>query len=111
MLRAELTTGEVTGLLPAVLPALTERTITDAEELHTQLPAIRRSGHAREREENTPGVTCVSVAVPYHLPATDAISCCIPLACANHRELDRVSRTLQAAATSLARDLKRSGVR
>ncbi len=111
VLLAELTTGEVTDLLPAVLPALTERTITDADELHAQLAAIRRSGHAHECEENTLGVTCISVTVPYRIPATDAISCSIPLPCANQRELDRVSRALQAAATSLAGDLRRSGVR
>jgi DNA-binding IclR family transcriptional regulator len=111
VLLAELTTDEVTGLLPEVFPALTERTITDADELHTQLAAIRRSGHAREREENTLGLTCISVAVPYRIPATDAISCSIPLPCASQRELDRVSRTLHAAATSLAGDLRRSGVR
>jgi DNA-binding IclR family transcriptional regulator len=111
VLLAELTDDEVAQTLVEPLRVMTERTILDAGELYAQLAAIRRSGHAREFEENTLGVACVSVAVPYRIPATDAISCSIPGGRAGGPELDRVARILHAQATSLARDLMRSGVR
>ncbi|MFI6411307.1 IclR family transcriptional regulator [Streptomyces sp. NPDC050585] len=70
----------VRELLPGTLPALTEHTITDREKLIDELAAIRAQGYAVDREENTLGLRCFGVAVPYRTPARDALSCSVPAA-------------------------------
>ncbi|WP_200934511.1 IclR family transcriptional regulator [Nostocoides sp. Soil756] len=46
------------------LAGLTERSITDVGELRAELDRVRSQGWAADDEETTPGVTCVSIAVP-----------------------------------------------
>src|SRR5207237_1260599 len=77
-LLAELTDEELTTLLPAKQPALTEHTITDREALRAELHATRERGYAVEREEGSLGVTCAAAVIPYRIPATDAMSCSMP---------------------------------
>lgn len=67
-------------LLPETLPALTEHTITDREKLIEELRQVREQGFAVDREENTLGLRCFGVAIPYRTPARDAISCSVPVA-------------------------------
>lgn len=45
------------------LPARTAKTITDREELATELEAIRETGYAVDSEERVRGVRCVAVAI------------------------------------------------
>jgi DNA-binding IclR family transcriptional regulator len=45
------------------LPALTENTITDRNELHAELERVRKQGHAFNRGENTSGIRAVGVPV------------------------------------------------
>ncbi|USZ78428.1 IclR family transcriptional regulator (plasmid) [Halorussus vallis] len=45
------------------LPARTAKTITDREELATELETIRKSGYAVDSEERVRGVRCVAVAI------------------------------------------------
>ena len=45
------------------LPAVTERTITDRDELLDQLDVIRERGYARDKEENLRGVSCIAVPI------------------------------------------------
>ncbi|MBY8887457.1 IclR family transcriptional regulator [Streptomyces sp. PTM05] len=71
---------QVRRLLPATLEAVTEHTITDRERLIDELRAIRERGWAVDREENTLGLRCFGVAIPYRTPARDAISCSVPVA-------------------------------
>lgn len=56
-------------MLPETLPALTEHTITDREKLIEELHAVREQGIAVDREENTLGLRCFGVAIPYRTPA------------------------------------------
>ncbi|MFF5452888.1 IclR family transcriptional regulator [Streptomyces sp. NPDC012950] len=72
--------ARVRELLPEALPAPTGHTVTDREELIGELRVIRERGFAVDREENTPGLCCFGVAIPYRTPARDAVSCSVPVA-------------------------------
>jgi IclR family transcriptional regulator, acetate operon repressor len=112
-LLAELTSAEADALLPpGPLTALTERTITDRDALARELEETRKRGYSVEHEQNTRGIGCVSVTVPYRIPATDAISCSMPLADAeNTRATDKVATVLQEHAQRLATRLRAEGIR
>lgn len=112
-LLAELTPAEVTEVLEPLgeLSALTPRTITDRADLAAELRDTRERGYSVEREQNTPGLGCVSVAVPYRIPATDAISCSVPIAGATDSELKRVAEIVQRHVHRLAAHLRAEGIR
>jgi len=111
-LLAELSVAEVENVLQdGGLDQLTAYTVTSREQLDEQLELIRARGYSLERQENTLGVACVGVAVPYRIPATDAISCSVPLAQASEEELARVAGIIQIYASSLASDLRSQGIR
>jgi DNA-binding IclR family transcriptional regulator len=65
--------------LPDELFPLTPRTVTDRDVLFRQLEATRARGYAIDREENVTGLACFGFALRYTRPATDAISCSLPL--------------------------------
>ncbi|AZM88586.1 MULTISPECIES: IclR family transcriptional regulator [Streptomyces] len=79
-LLASHTDEEVRALLPKRLEAVTEHTITDREQLVEELALVREQGYALDREENTLGLRCFGVAIPYRTPARDAVSCSVPVA-------------------------------
>ena len=111
-LLAELSVSELDRALPAApYPALTPHSITTRERLDEDLDRIRRDGYALEEEENTLGVTCIAAAIPYRIPATDAISCSMPLSHATTEERARVARIVTAAARDLAAELRSKGLR
>jgi DNA-binding IclR family transcriptional regulator len=66
--------------LPDVLTSLTPNTLTDKDALAAELDATRERGYAIDNEENTAGLRCFAIALPYSEPATDAISASIPIA-------------------------------
>lgn len=71
---AQLPDDQVTRIVQrAGLPAATDRTITDAAKLHTELNRIRRAGYATDNGEQENGVFCYAVAVP-DVPISMAIS-------------------------------------
>lgn len=110
-LLAELTDAEVDRLLPDPLPRPTERTIGDRARLHAELERVRECGYAAEREQAVAGTACVAVAVGYRIPATDAISCSMPVECATDNEFSRLSEIVRAYADRLAQTLRRQGIR
>jgi DNA-binding IclR family transcriptional regulator len=79
-LLAERDDADVDQHLPPVLSPLTEHTITDRDTLLTDLAETRVRGYAVDKQENTVGVECFGMALHYLEPATDAISCSVPLA-------------------------------
>jgi len=112
-LLAELTEAEVDELLPAKLEALQEDTITTRVRLHDELDEVRRRGWAFEREQNTKGVACVAVAVGYRIPATDAVSCSMPVdrISPDHEHVDYVAEAVTRHTQALAHRLRREGIR
>jgi DNA-binding IclR family transcriptional regulator len=74
------TDEQVRKMLPQTLEPLTENTHTDREKLIEELAQIREQGYAVDREENTLGLRCFGIAIPYRRPARDAVSCSVPVA-------------------------------
>jgi DNA-binding IclR family transcriptional regulator len=110
-LLAELTDEEITDLLSPELNALTEHTITDRETLRAELTHIRERGYSVEHEEGTPGIACVAAVVPYRIPATDALSCSMPVADLTKAEAKRIGELLRDVTTDLGGRLRRAGIR
>lgn len=90
---------------------LTPHSVPDFASLRQELADFRKSGFSVEREQNTVGLCCVSVVVPYRIPGTDAISCSIPTELATEEVLRQTVDTLQASAAELARTLRGAGIR
>ncbi|HUR02770.1 MAG TPA: IclR family transcriptional regulator, partial [Nonomuraea sp.] len=67
-------------------------------------------GWAYEREQGTPGVACVAVAVDYRIPATDAISCSMP-AGLSPTEVEKITDAVIKHTRKLAATLRREGIR
>jgi DNA-binding IclR family transcriptional regulator len=67
--------------LPAgVLAALTDNTHTTRAALHADLAQVRERGWSVDREETVTGIAGFGFALRYDDPATDAISCSVPVA-------------------------------
>ncbi|MFT2014564.1 IclR family transcriptional regulator [Streptomyces sp. 796.1] len=92
----------VRDLLPPRLDRLTEHTITDRERLVDELHQVRERGYAVDREENTLGLHCFGVAVPYRTPARDALSCSIPAARLTPAHERTITAALHTARDALA---------
>lgn len=95
--------------VPDDFVALTPRTVTDRAALDASLETALVRGYAVDDEENTPGVRCFAVALPYTRPAQDAISASVPvsrLTAQREREIvealcavgDKVTRVLRPVA-------------
>ncbi|WP_019814047.1 IclR family transcriptional regulator [Saccharomonospora saliphila] len=65
--------------LPGQLTPLTPNTLTDRAALVADLERARDRGYAVDGGENSAGITCFGVALRYTSPASDAISCSVPL--------------------------------
>jgi DNA-binding IclR family transcriptional regulator len=65
--------------VPRQLTPLTPNTLIDHEALIRDLKLSRARGYAIDDEENYAGVTCYGFALRYSSPATDAISCSVPI--------------------------------
>jgi IclR family acetate operon transcriptional repressor len=96
------------GLEPApdLLPASTPRTITDADELETELERVRDRGYAIDDEEYEEGVGCVAVAVTgADGRPVAALSVSSPAARLQRIGPEQVAARLRSAANALTRDL------
>jgi DNA-binding IclR family transcriptional regulator len=92
---------EVTALLPDVLVKLTPATVDDHATLRAELAEARDRGWSFERGQNTPGLGCFAVVVPGRHPATDAISCSIPLTRLTDERSSRVVAELTRCADEI----------
>lgn len=103
------TPEEVDQILPDVLNPLTPNTVTDRAALHEQLAGFRNVGYAHEREENTPGLGCFAVALPYRNPVLDAMSCSVPLGRLDPEHERQVIAALLDAARTITELLRQFG--
>lgn len=102
--------AEVDALLPAKFAQLTPNTVRDARALHKQLAEFRSLGYAYEREENTPGLCCFAVALPYRTPAVDAISASVPIARLDKKHEQEVVQGLFEAARAVSDSLRHASM-
>ena len=84
---------------------------TRRHEVLDALETVRSEGYAVEHEQNTLGICCVARAVEYRIPASDSLSCSIPLDLATDEEVRRVAAVLGRHTATLSRTLRREGVR
>jgi IclR family acetate operon transcriptional repressor len=89
----------------------TPSTITDIDSLIEELRLVRRNGHAVDREEYQPGVTCLASAIRDHLGAVvGAISASAPTSRANQAgHLARMRDSVMDAARSLSAEFGEQG--
>lgn len=87
--------AEREGHIPVDLLALTPTTLVERIDLDADLAHTAARGFAIDNEENTPGLRCFAVALPYADPTSDAISVSIPL--------DRLTADREADITSALR--------
>jgi DNA-binding IclR family transcriptional regulator len=62
------------------LPPLTENTHAERGTLLADLAEVRERGYSIDREETVTGIAGFGFALRYDAPATDAISCSVPVA-------------------------------
>lgn len=70
---------EVKSIIPDVLPAYTEHTITDHRALQEELELTRERGYAIDDQETAMGLRCLAVAVGREQPPLYALSCPVPM--------------------------------
>lgn len=112
VLLAELSVDEGRAILEkAPRESLTPHTTTDVDELMQDIDFARSNGYLVERAQTLDDVACIAVPLPYRLPATDAISCSMPLSDATDERVIEAARILQEEAAEVARTLRQLGVR
>ena len=94
-------------LLQHPLKPITERTITDPNELRNELSLIRKRGYAIDDEEITRGIVCVSAPVFNHQhEIIAAISITFPTYINNEKErLEQAISALARHATAISQSL------
>lgn len=92
------------------LARFTPNTITDADLLIEELRLVRRNGHAVDREEFQPGVTCIGAAIRNHLGAVvGAISASAPTLRAGEEHLTWMRESVMGAARALSAEFGEQG--
>ncbi|HMG40809.1 MAG TPA: IclR family transcriptional regulator [Acidimicrobiales bacterium] len=93
----------VEATVEAGLHRRTAQTIVDPAALRVELAQIRSDGYAVDREENTPGVSCVAARVSNRRrESVAAISVTVPTA---RFDLQRLAPTVQAMALAASRTI------
>ncbi|TWE13212.1 IclR family transcriptional regulator [Rudaeicoccus suwonensis] len=110
-LLAELVDEEIEQLLPQQLQSLTEFTVSDRATLLESCAVIRRQGYASENQEGTLGVRCVAAVIPYRIPASDAISCSMPIDRVTDAQAKDVAQLVVRVTEELGRTLRINGIR
>ncbi|WP_307128297.1 IclR family transcriptional regulator [Streptomyces sp. B1I3] len=88
--------------LPAgELAALTENTHTGHAALLADLAAVRGRGYSIDREETVTGIAGFGFALRYDSPATDAISCSVPVGRLGEEHAARIVAVMRETRTKI----------
>jgi DNA-binding IclR family transcriptional regulator len=83
------------------LPSLTANTHTTRAGLLADLALVRERGYSIDREETVTGIAGFGFALRYAAPATDAISCSVPLARLTPEHEARIVTVMQEIRTKI----------
>ncbi|MFE7358224.1 IclR family transcriptional regulator [Streptomyces sp. NPDC057543] len=83
------------------LAALTENTHTERTTLLADLAAVRERGYSIDHEETVTGIAGFGFALRYDSPATDAISCSVPVARLSEEHRTRIVAVMQETRTKI----------
>jgi DNA-binding IclR family transcriptional regulator len=101
-LLAQLPPKDIRSLHPRTLAALTNATITSADQLLTELDAVRTRGYATNRAESVDDVYAVGTAINHPTRgAVAALTVSAPAHRINRRRADALAAHLVEAATAL----------
>jgi len=84
---------ELAALLEQGLPAWTESTITDPDQLREEIERVRKQGYATCLEEHEAGVNCV--AVPVRMPDGDVVAALSVVGPAYRLTRDKIAASLE----------------
>ncbi|MFS8204305.1 IclR family transcriptional regulator (plasmid) [Streptomyces sp. CWNU-52B] len=87
------------------LAALTANTHTDRAALLADLAQVRERGYSVDREETVTGIAGFGFALRYDSPATDAISCSVPVARLDEKHEARVVAVMRETRTKIENTL------
>ncbi|WP_329041286.1 IclR family transcriptional regulator [Streptomyces sp. NBC_00178] len=87
------------------LTACTENTLTGRAALFADLARVRERGYSVDREETVNGIAGFGFALRYDSPATDAISCSVPVARLGAEHEARVVAVMREIRTKIERSL------
>lgn len=91
------------------LPKLTDKSLATVDDLMRDLEETRHRGYAIDVEENSLGIRCFGLVVHSSSPATDAISCSVPLARLSPEREQEIIEALQQTVIEIDRHLPRPG--
>ncbi|MDX3644721.1 IclR family transcriptional regulator [Streptomyces sp. MB09-02B] len=89
------------GLPEGPYQALTPRTHTTRAALAADLATVRARGYAVDREEGVPGIIGFGFALRTDTPATDAISCSVPVARLTPEHGERIVTVMREIRTKI----------
>lgn len=95
--------GALDRHLPPDLAPVTPHTVADRPALEAELRRTRERGYAIDAQECTLGLRCFGFALRYSAPATDAISCSVPVARLTEEREAEIIDALQTARTLIER--------
>ncbi|MEU0073017.1 IclR family transcriptional regulator [Streptomyces sp. NPDC006332] len=87
------------------LAALTQNTHTSRAALLADLAGVRERGYSIDREETVDGIAGFGFALRYDTPATDAISCSVPVARLSRAHEVRIVAVMREVRASIESDL------
>ena len=89
-----------------MLPRLTEKTITDKEELEKELNKVKKQGFALDKEENEKDVRCIAVPIKnYQGKVIGAISISSPAYRININKQNHLKKVLIETSKNISKRL------
>lgn len=101
---AEHPADERAALVPDHIAPITDRTLTDRDEVLGVIDQAEKLGYAAESDESCVGVRCFGVALPFANPVVDGISVAVPITRLGGNREDHIIETLLSVKARLQAD-------